>query len=63
MLTHDADLNFPTCCTCCPHLQAVKASCTHELRQSLVRELTTEQACPVYSREKTTAMRHLTDGR
>jgi hypothetical protein len=60
MLGHDADLEFPSCCACCPHLRGVKASCTHDLRQSLVRELTTNRSCPVYSQEKTDAMRQLT---
>lgn len=62
MTGNDADLEFPACCTCCPHLRTVKASCTHDLRQWLVRELTTETSCPVYSREKTDAMRRLADG-
>jgi hypothetical protein len=61
MSTHDADLEFPSCCACCPHLRRVKASCTHELRQSLVQELTTNQSCPVYSQAKTNAMQQLTE--
>lgn len=59
MSGHDADLTFPTCCTYCPHLQTFKASCTHDLRQSLIRDLTADQPCPVYSREKTTGMQQL----
>ncbi len=62
MAGHDADLEFPTCCACCPYLREVKATCTHNLRQALVRELTTEQSCSVYSREKTDAMHQLVDG-
>lgn len=63
MSAHDADLDFPNCCACCPHLAAVQASCTHELRQTLVRELTRDEPCPVYTREKTAAMRRLADDR
>jgi len=59
MEEHDADLAFPNCCACCPYLQAFKASCTHDLRQSLVQDLSRNQSCPVYSREKTTAMQRL----
>lgn len=62
MTGNDADLDFPGCCVYCPHLQRVTASCTHELRQSLLDELTTARPCPVYSREKTEAMRRLADG-
>ena len=58
-MSHEHDLDFPACCSCCPHLQAVTASCTHDLRQSLVRELDTDDACPVYVRLKTKRMRQL----
>lgn len=61
MVGHDVDIAFPNCCACCPYLREVKASCTHQLRQSLVRELSTDQSCPVYSREKTKAMRQLAE--
>lgn len=61
MSAQEGDLEFPTCCACCPHLEAVKASCTHDLRQSLVRELTRDESCPVYAREKTDAMQRLAD--
>lgn len=61
MTSEGVDLEFPTCCTCCPYLERVTASCTHELRQSLVRELDSRRTCPVYSRRKTDAMRHLAE--
>lgn len=63
MAGHDDDLTFPNCCACCPHLQTFTASCSHDVRQSLVHELTTERSCPVYTREKTTAMQQLIDER
>ena len=56
---HEQDLDLPACCSCCPYLQAVTASCTHELRQSLLRELDADDACPVYVRLKTDRMRRL----
>ncbi|NHN47788.1 hypothetical protein G9464_09290 [Halostella sp. JP-L12] len=60
-MSHDQDLPFPTCCSCCPHLQAVTASCTHDLRQSLVHELDTDGSCPVFVRLKTTKMQRLAE--
>lgn len=55
------DLGFPDCCAHCPHIERLTASCTHELRQSLVGELVTGRTCPVYRQEKTDAMRRLVD--
>lgn len=60
MREHEADLDFPNCCACCPYLREVTASCAHDLRQSLVRELAIGHSCPVYTRAKTDAMRQLT---
>lgn len=57
----DVDLAFPECCTCCPYLRAVKASCQHDLSQSLIHELDTDTVCPIYSHEKTKAMDQLAD--
>lgn len=59
MTGHATDLEFPKCCVYCPYLKELKTSCTHDLRQSLIRELDTTQTCPVYSMEKTNAMRRL----
>lgn len=59
MADNRADLPFPNCCACCPHLEAVTASCTHDLRQSLVVELDTDRTCPVYAEQKTGAMQRL----
>jgi len=55
----DADLDFPTCCAHCPHLDDGSASCTHDFRQALVQELDTDRTCSVYRRRKTDAMRAL----
>ncbi|MFB6223390.1 MAG: hypothetical protein ABEH86_06925 [Haloarcula sp.] len=63
MTGHAADLDFPDCCAYCPHLESVSATCTHQLRQSLVWELDRDESCAVYSEQKTKAMRHLADSR
>jgi hypothetical protein len=55
------DLEFPACCAHCPYLRPVTASCTHELRQSLIRGLGGDRTCPGYSAAKTRAMRRLSD--
>jgi len=60
---HDADLDFPSCCAHCPHLDDGSASCTHDFRQALVLELTTGRTCSVYRRRKTDAMRQLATSR
>jgi len=59
MPSQETDRNFPACCTSCPHLEQVTASCTHELRQSLIREIDTKHTCPVYSDVKTRSMSSL----
>lgn len=56
------DVRFPECCTLCPHLQPVSASCGHDLRQSVIWELDDADAsCPVYREERADAMRELSD--
>ncbi|MFB6161401.1 MAG: hypothetical protein ABEJ61_09540 [Haloferacaceae archaeon] len=55
------DLAFPACCAHCPHRQSFTASCSHELRQSFVRELDDGRTCPVYADAKTATMRRLAD--
>ena len=55
------DPEFPECCATCPHRDSFKATCTHELRQSVVWEADGTQPCPVYSHEKTDAMRKLSN--
>jgi hypothetical protein len=57
----DADPAFPACCATCPHRDAWTASCTHSLRQSIIREVNEDQPCPVYATEKTDAMRRLAE--
>jgi hypothetical protein len=61
MFERDADLEFPACCVHCPHLDPFRAACSHELRQSLIRDLDTGRTCPGYAAAKTTAMRRLSD--
>lgn len=61
MAESPSDLGFPSCCAYCPHLRPIKASCTHELRQSLVRELGETGTCPGYAAAKTRAMQRLSD--
>ena len=56
-----SDLEFPACCVHCPYLRPVTAACTHELRQSLIRDLVEEGPCPGYVAAKTSAMRRLSD--
>jgi len=60
MHSHPADLSFPACCRCCPYRSA---DCTHPQRRTLVATLDTERPCPVYSEQKTEAMRRLGDAR
>ncbi len=55
----DLDLPFPACCATCPHRNTFTASCTHEFRQSVLREVREDRTCPVYAEAKTEAMRTL----
>ena len=61
MMDSAEGLRFPECCTCCPHLQPVKASCGHEHRQAVVRELADDEPCPVFREERAAAMRDLSE--
>ena len=61
MLEPPSDLEFPACCVYCPHLLPVKAACSHELRQSLMRDLGGDRTCPGYAAAKTNAMRRLSE--
>lgn len=56
---HEADLDFPACCAHCPYLRPVEASCTHELRQALIQEVTEGATCSVYAERKTATMSEL----
>ncbi|MFB6253528.1 MAG: hypothetical protein ABEI06_02845 [Halobacteriaceae archaeon] len=56
MPKHDADLEFPNCCSYCPYQDEVTASCNHNLRQSLIKVLDTDNSCPIYTQTKTRAM-------
>ena len=49
------------CCTNCPHFDAFERMCTHNLRQSIIKELTgeTDAMCPVYSEVRAESMRDL----
>ena len=58
---HSRDLDFPACCANCPYLDPFKASCAHDLRQSLVSELDPNGTCPVYLDEKTKAMQRMAE--
>jgi hypothetical protein len=60
-MSADADLAFPGCCDFCPYHQRFTANCSHELRQSLIRDLSFSRSCPVFSAEKTASMRRLLD--
>ncbi|RLM53222.1 hypothetical protein DVK02_14605 [Halobellus sp. Atlit-31R] len=55
------DPEFPECCATCPHRDTFKATCTHELRQSVVWEVDETRSCPVYSQARSDAMRELSE--
>lgn len=58
-MTRGSDVTFPTCCAHCPHRNPKKASCTHELRLSWIRELDEETTCPGFVASKAAAMQEL----
>lgn len=51
------------CCRYCPHLESVQGSCSHNLRQALVREFRREEqsACPIYAEYRAGEMSELAD--
>jgi hypothetical protein len=61
MVTEGTDLSFPACCGHCPYRQPFTASCSHDLRQSIVREVDEDRPCPVYVDVKTDTMRRLVE--
>lgn len=56
-----SDLAFPACCVHCPYLRPVTAACSHELRQSLIRDLDGDRTCPGYAAARASAMRRLSE--
>jgi len=61
MSTHE--LPVSESCAHCPHLDSFHGSCTHALRQTVIRELATSESgtCPVFPRVRSDAMRKLVD--
>lgn len=48
-------------CTHCPHFDKFHSSCTHELRQSLIQEISSgeDKTCPLFPRIHAEAMQSL----
>jgi hypothetical protein len=57
----DEQFQPAACCTTCPHFDAFERMCTHNLRQSIIKELTGETAvtCPIYPEVRAESMRDL----
>ena len=55
------DLTFPECCATCPYRNSFTASCTHDLRQVVVREADSAEPCPIYVAERADAMQKLAE--
>jgi hypothetical protein len=50
----------PDSCTQCPHLDQFHGTCTHPLRQVIIRELETEtEVCPLFAEIRAEAMQDL----
>lgn len=57
----ERELNLSDCCTKCPHFDEFNRSCTHELKQTIIKEIAEESSstCPIFPRVRTQSMQEL----
>lgn len=52
--------SVPETCSLCPHLETFHSTCSHPLRQSIIRELSENRdGCPLFAEIRSDAMRDL----